>query len=178
MGCIVVLVFGGVVVGVEQCGGVFGICEFGLFDLVNFVQEVYVVVFLGGSVFGFDVVLGVVCYFEEKGIGFDVGVVKVLIVVGVIFFDLCVGDVSVCLMVECGYVVVRSVLDVFVVQGNEGVGVGVIVGKWFGIEWFMKGGFGSVLIIIEDGFIVVVLVVVNVVGDVVDLYIGCIIVGV
>lgn len=58
---------------------------------------------VGGFVYGFEFICGVSRYLEEKGIGFDVGVGKVFIVVGVVLFDLGVGSFKCRLDLKMGY---------------------------------------------------------------------------
>jgi len=97
IGMMVVLVgVEGVVVGVDVWGGGFGIWEIDLFDLCNVVQWVHVVILIGGSVFGFAAVDGVMSELVERGFGFEVGLggFRVFIVFAVVVFDLgCGGDV-------------------------------------------------------------------------------------
>jgi len=150
MGLIVVFIGEvGVVVGVDVCGGGLGICEIDLFDLCNLVERVYVVVFIGGSVFGFVVVDGVMFYLEFVGVGLWVGFdgFVVFIVFVVVVFDFgCGGDVCYCFDLFFGIVV-------------------CLVGG-------LKGGVGLVSQVLDDGSIVVVFVVVNVVGLFYDFVIG------
>ena len=58
-------------------------------------QIVHAVVLSGGSAFGLGAGNGVMQYLEEHGIGFDVGVTKVPLVVQSDLFDLTVGDSTV-----------------------------------------------------------------------------------
>lgn len=178
-GCTVVLAPAGAVGGVEQRGGAPGTRELGLLDPANMVQQVHAVVLSGGSAFGLDAASGAVRYLEEKGIGFDVRVAKVPIVVGAILFDLGFGgDASIRPTAECGYAAAASAGSGPVAQGNVGAGTGATVGKWLGGGRAMKGGLGSASITTSDGLTVAALIAVNSVGDVVDPYTGRVIAGV
>lgn len=77
--------------GVYVMGGVLGMCEIDLLVLDKMVEQVDVLVLLGGLVFGFDVVVGVVDWLCVQGCGFQVGFYRVLIVFVVILFDLMNG---------------------------------------------------------------------------------------
>jgi len=178
-GCTVVLIPRGAVGGVEQRGGAPGSRELGLLDPVNTVQTVHGVVLAGGSAFGLEAATGTVRYLEQQGIGFDVGVAKVPIVVSAILFDLKVGsDPSVRPTAECGFAAAKTAHAGPVSEGNTGVGAGATVGKMRGAQRAMKGGLGSASITTEDGLIVAALVAVNAVGDIIDPGSGRVIAGV
>ncbi len=178
-GCTVVLAPEGAVAGVEQRGGAPGTRELGLLDPTNTVQEVHAIVLSGGSAFGLDAASGAVRYLEEKGIGFDVGVARVPIVVGAILFDLGVGgSASIRPDAACGHAAAKAASAGPVAQGNAGAGAGATVGKWLGRDHAMKGGLGSASIITADGLTVAALVAVNAVGDVIDPRAGRVVAGV
>lgn len=93
IGMIVILLDKCVVVVVDIRGGGFGICEIDVFDVICFVDELDVIVFFGGFVFGLDVVLGVIVELGVGGCGyclFNLDLV-VFIVLVVILFDLVNG---------------------------------------------------------------------------------------
>ncbi|EQF07657.1 P1 family peptidase [Clostridioides difficile] len=77
-GCTVVICEEGATCGVDVRGSAPGTRETDLLDPVNMVQKVHAVVLAGGSAYGLESTCGVSRYLEEKGIGFDVGVGKVL----------------------------------------------------------------------------------------------------
>lgn len=178
-GCTAVLAPDGAVAGVAQRGGAPGTRELGLLDPTNMVQQVHAVVLSGGSAFGLDAASGTVRYLEEKGLGFDVRVAKVPIVVSAILFDLPFGgDPKIRPTADCGYAAAKAAGTGPVEQGNVGAGAGATVGKWLGPGRAMKGGLGSASITTEDGLTVAAMVAVNAVGDVVDPYTGRVVAGV
>jgi L-aminopeptidase/D-esterase-like protein len=103
-------------------------------------------VFAGGSAFGLDAAGGVMRWCEERGIGFDTGVVKVPIVPAVILFDLRIGDPKRRPDARMGYAATEAAARAGniapVAEGNVGAGTGGTVGKLFGIERAMKAGIG------------------------------------
>lgn len=178
-GCTVVLARHGAIAGVDVRGGAPGTRETDLLDPVNTVQRVHAVVLSGGSAFGLDAATGVVRFLEERGIGFDVGIVKVPIVPAAVLFDLAVGDMPhVRPTAESGYRAAQAATDGPVAEGNVGAGAGATVGKIAGRARAMKGGLGTASITLHDGLTVAALVAVNAVGDVVDPATGLVIAGV
>jgi L-aminopeptidase/D-esterase-like protein len=110
------------------------------------VERIHALVFAGGSAFGLDAASGVMRWCEERGIGFDTGVVKVPIVPAVILFDLRLGNANRRPDAAMGYAATeaaaRAEVDAPVAEGNVGAGTGATVGKLFGMERAMKGGIG------------------------------------
>ena len=107
-------------------------------------------------------------YLEEKGIGLDVGITKVPLVVQSDIFDLGVGDPNVRPTREMGYMAAKQALEnPNYKDGNYGVGCGATVGKIGGKNTCMKSGIGSYALQIGD-LKVGAVVVVNAVGDVYD----------
>jgi L-aminopeptidase/D-esterase-like protein len=117
-------------------------------------------------------------YLEEKGCGFDTGIVKVPIVPAAILFDLFLGDPQVrpgaaegfqaCLLADAGKVL----------EGSVGAGAGATVGKALGIARATKSGLGTASERIFGNIVVAALAVVNAFGEVVDPGTGRIIAGV
>jgi L-aminopeptidase/D-esterase-like protein len=178
-GCTVVLVESGAVGGVDVRGGAPGTRETDLLDPVNTIERVHAVVLSGGSAFGLDAATGVMRYLEERGIGFDVGVANVPIVVGAILFDLRVGgNPSVRPDAECGYRAALAAHGGPVEEGNVGAGAGATVGKLLGSGRAMKGGIGTASVVLPDGLTVAAIVAVNAIGDVIDPATGQVIAGV
>ncbi len=131
-------------------------------------QVVHAVVLSGGSAFGLGAANGVMQYLEEQGIGFDVGVTKVPLVVQSDLFDLTVGDPFVRPDAAMGYEAARLAMEAPNYRdGNYGAGCGATVGKFGGMETCMKSGIGSYAIEIGDLKIGAV-VAVNAIGDVYD----------
>ena len=131
-------------------------------------EIVHAVVLGGGSAFGLGAANGVMQYLEEHGIGFDVGVTKVPLVVQSDIFDLTVGDKSVRPDPAMGYEAVKNALESPNYRdGNYGAGCGATVGKLAGMETCMKSGIGSYAIQIED-LQIGAIVAVNSLGDIFD----------
>lgn len=165
-GCTVVICEDGATCGVDVRGSAPGTRETDLLDPVNMVQKVHAVVLSGGSAFGLESTCGVSRYLEEKGIGFDVGVGKVPIVVGAVLFDLGVGDPKCRPDIEMGYKACEVASTSILSQGNYGAGCGATVGKIRGQNYAMKGGIGSYSVKLDNGLIVSALIAVNALGDV------------
>lgn len=131
-------------------------------------QMVHAVVLSGGSAFGLGAANGVMEYLEEHGIGFDVGVTKVPLVVQADLFDLTVGDPMVRPDAAMGYEAAKHAMEYPNYRdGNYGAGCGATVGKFGGMERCMKSGVGSYAIQIGD-LKVGAVVAVNAIGDIFD----------
>ena len=131
-------------------------------------QVIHAIVLSGGSAFGLGAANGVMQYLEEQGIGFDVGVTKVPLVVQSDLFDLTVGDPFVRPDAAMGYEAARLAFEAPNYRdGNYGAGCGATVGKFGGMETCMKSGIGSYAIQIGD-LQVAAVVAVNAIGDVYD----------
>ncbi|HBF4286631.1 P1 family peptidase [Clostridioides difficile] len=165
-GCTVVICEEGATCGVDVRGSAPGTRETDLLDPVNMVQKVHAVVLAGGSAYGLESTCGVSRYLEEKGIGFDVGVGKVPIVVGAVLFDLGVGSFKCRPDLKMGYRACEVTNTDILNQGNYGAGCGATVGKIRGQEYAMKGGIGSYSIKLDNGLVVSALIAVNALGDV------------
>jgi len=90
-GCTVILTEAGATAGVDVRGAAPGTRETDLLNPVNSVQQIYGLVFAGGSAFGLDAASGVMKYLDERNIGFKVGTTNVPIVPAAILMDLGVG---------------------------------------------------------------------------------------
>src|ERR1700742_3546819 len=91
-GCTVVLLPAGTTASGEVRGGAPGTREWALLDPEATVPRVDAVLLTGGSAFGLAAADGVVRWCEERGIGFPTPAGPVPIVVGMVLFDLMVGD--------------------------------------------------------------------------------------
>jgi L-aminopeptidase/D-esterase-like protein len=166
-GCTVILLPPGSKGGVDVRGGAPGTRETDLLNPVNLVEEVHAFVLSGGSAFGIASTIGVVRYLEERGIGFETGVVRVPIVPAGVIFDLAVGDAGVRPDAEMGYRACENASEDISRQGNLGAGTGATVGMMLGPENCTKSGLGTASF--EGGGLkIFALVVVNAFGDVVD----------
>jgi L-aminopeptidase/D-esterase-like protein len=141
----------------------------------HLVETVNVILLAGGSVFGLDCAAGVMQYLEERGIGFDVGGLRIPIVPTAVIFDLFFKEKAGPSR-EMGYRACLEAKEEFE-EGSVGAGTGATVGKLFEMDRAMKGGLGTSSIVTSDGLAVGALVVVNAFGDVVDNVTGKIIAG-
>ena len=175
-GCTVVLTEAGAVAGVDVRGAAPGTRETDLLSPLNAVETVHAVLLAGGSAFGLDAAGGVMRWLDERGIGVEVGPVRVPIVPAAILFDLWVGDPAIRPGADAGYAACEAASDAAPAEGSVGAGAGASVGKLFGIERAMKGGIGSASVTV-DGITVAALIVVNAIGDVVDRRSGAVVAG-
>ena len=176
-GCTVLVCEQGMRAGLDVRGGGPASRESELLNPLAAAQSVLAVVLAGGSAFGLAAADGVMGYLEERGIGFDVGVTRVPLVVQSGLFDLTVGDPFVRPDYAMGYEAAKSALESPNYQdGNYGAGCGATVGKLAGMASCMKSGIGSYAI--ELGPLQVgAVVAVNALGDVHDRKTGRIIAG-
>ena len=131
-------------------------------------EAIHAVLLSGGSAFGLGAANGVMRYLEEQGIGFDVGVTKVPLVVQSDIFDLTVGDVHIRPDPEMGYAAAKAAMESPNYRdGNYGAGCGATVGKVLGMEFCMKTGIGSYAMEIGE-LKIGAIVVLNALGDVYD----------
>jgi L-aminopeptidase/D-esterase-like protein len=165
-GCSVIICENGATCSVDVRGAAPGTRETDLLDPINLIDKVHAVVLSGGSAFGLESTCGVSKYLEEKGIGFDVGVTKVPIVVGAVLFDLAVGDHKSRPDINMGYKACEVASTTKLNQGNYGAGCGATVGKLKGMDYVTKGGIGSHSIKLDNGLVVSALIAVNAFGDV------------
>jgi L-aminopeptidase/D-esterase-like protein len=165
-GCSVIICENGATCSVDVRGAAPGTRETDLLDPINLIDKVHAVVLSGGSAFGLESTCGVSKYLEEKGIGFDVGVTKVPIVVGAVLFDLAVGDYKSRPDIHMGYKACEVASTIELNQGNYGAGCGATVGKLNGMNYVTKGGVGSYSIRLDNGLVVSALIAVNAFGDV------------
>lgn len=165
-GCTVVLLPAGTVVSGEVRGGAPGTREWALLDPRRTVDRVNAIVLAGGSAFGLAACDGVVRWCEERGIGWPTPAGAVPIVVGMVIFDLAVGDAAVRPGPLEGYAAcVDARAEGAVGRGPAGAGAGATVGKWAGREQARAAGLGSAAVE-REGVVVAALAVANAVGDV------------
>ncbi|MCK9217264.1 MAG: P1 family peptidase [Firmicutes bacterium] len=166
-GCTVIICKDGAVAGVDVRGGAPGTRETDLLNPENLVDKVHGVLLAGGSAFGLDAASGIMEYLEGRGIGFDVGITKVPIVIGAVLFDLEIGNYKIRPDKKMGYEACINSERIQFNDGNVGAGTGASVGKILGIKGAMKGGLGSCCFKIGE-LCVGALVAVNCLGDVID----------
>ena len=165
-GCTVFLCENGMRAGLDVRGGGPASRESELLKPLAAAQEIHAIVLAGGSAFGLGAANGVMQCLEERGIGFDVGVTKVPLVVQSDLFDLTVGDPFVRPDAAMGY---EAALQAWESpnyrDGNFGAGCGATVGKIAGMETCMKSGIGSYAVRLGE-LQVGAVVAVNALGDV------------
>ena len=165
-GCSVVLFPAGTVASGEVRGGAPGTREWALLDPRRTVDRVDAVVLTGGSAFGLAACDGVMTWCEERGIGWPTAAGPVPIVVGMVIYDLAVGDARRRPGAAEGYAacVAAEGPGGPPARGPLGAGTGATAGKWRGPDRAVPGGLGSASAR-RDGLIVAALMVVNSVGD-------------
>ena len=167
-GCTVFISDTGMRAGLDVRGGGPASRETQLLNPITAAQRIHGIVLAGGSAFGLGAANGVMRYLEERGIGFDVGVTKVPLVVQSDIFDLTVGDPFVRPDEAMGYEAARTAFEAPNYRdGNFGAGCGATVGKLCGMDRAMKTGAGSYAVEIGKLRIGAVTVL-NALGDVFD----------
>ena len=121
----------------------------------------------GGSAYGLDAASGAMQYFEEQGLGVDVGIGVVPIVPAAVIFDLGVGDPKVRPGKAEGYAACKDAKD-STPSGSIGAGTGATVAKAFGSRYAVNSGLGTACIELENGVKVGAIAVVNALGDIYD----------
>ena len=120
----------------------------------------------GGSAFGLASCDGVVRWCEERGIGHPTSAGPVPIVVGMVLFDLGVGDPARRPGAAEGYaasVTARPGMEA-IGTGRLGAGTGATIAKWRGRDAARPGGLGSALVT-HGSLVVAALLAVNAVGE-------------
>ena len=167
-GCTVLLCEQGMRAGVDVRGGGPASRETQLLSPLAAAQTIHAIVLAGGSAFGLGAANGVMACLEERGIGFDVGVTKVPLVVQSDLFDLTVGDSFTRPDAAMGYEAARRALDAPNYRdGNYGAGCGATVGKLAGMATCMKTGIGSYAVQLGE-LQVGAVVALNALGDIFD----------
>lgn len=163
-GCTVVLLPTGTVASGEVRGAAPGTREWALLDPLRTVDRVNAVVLSGGSAFGLAACDGVMRWCEEAGTGWPTPAGPVPIVVGMVLFDLLVGDAKVRPGAAAGYAACAAASSDAPLRGAVGAGAGATVAKYRGLEGARPAGLGSATER-EGGLIVSALVAVNAHGD-------------
>lgn len=165
-GCTVVLLPAGTVASGEVRGGAPGTREWALLDPRRTVDRVDAVVLAGGSAFGLAACDGVVRWCEERGIGWPTAAGVVPIVVGMVVYDLNVGDPRARPDAVAGYAACVAALpgEEATGHGAVGAGTGASIGKWRGPGFARPAGIGSAAIRHGD-VTVAALVVANAIGE-------------
>ncbi len=167
-GCTVLLCEDGMRAGLDVRGGGPASRDSQLLNPLMAAQTIHAILIAGGSAFGLGAANGVMQLMEERGIGYDVGVTKVPLVVQSDIFDLAVGDIFVRPDADMAYEAARRAFEEpNYKDGNYGAGCGATVGKIAGMDTCTKTGVGSYAVQIGE-LKVGALVVLNALGDVFD----------
>ena len=175
-GCTVFLFDGCAPAGVDIRGGGPASRETPLLDPRMHAQGLHGLLLSGGSAFGLDAAGGVMRYLEERGIGVEVGEAHVPLVCQSCIFDLSVGQGGLRPDGGMAYAACASAGRTPLANGCVGGGTGATVGKYRGLGYAMKSGFGACAVQL-GGLKVGAAVVVNALGDVFDLDSGAQIAG-
>ncbi len=148
--------------GVQVLGGAPGTRETDLLESHNSVAAIDAIVLSGGSAFGLDAASGAQAALREDGRGYAVRGHTIPIVPAAIVFDLANGADKgwgrYAPYRELGYMGVRNA-DAHFELGSVGAGAGALVAG-------LKGGLGSASTVLDSGFSVGALAVVNATGSV------------
>ena len=175
-GCTVLYTEQGMAAGLDVRGGGPASRESELMNPLAAAQTIHGIVLAGGSAFGLGAADGVIQYLEERGIGFDVGPLKVPLVCQADLFDLTVGDPYTRPDRDMGYEACINAQQRNYRDGNYGAGCGATVGKIAGMDFCMKSGIGSYALQLGE-LQVGALVAVNALGDIYDWKTGCKVAG-
>ena len=170
-GCTVILPDNPSPCGVDIRGGGPASRETPLLLPVSDASEINGIVLSGGSAFGLNAAGGVMKYLEDRGIGFDVGVTKVPLIVQSCLFDLAIGDMKARPDEAMGYKACENASYEMFEEGNVGAGTGCTVGKLLGADYCMKSGIGSYAVQVGE-LKVGAIVAVNALGDIYDINTG------
>lgn len=170
-----VLAEGGAVAGVDVRGGGPGTLGTDGLRPGTIVEQAHAIVLTGRSMFGLDAVGGVMRYLEERGVGLDLGGVRIPAVAAAVIFDLFVGDARVRPDAAAGYAACRAAAGRGggggggggVEMGAVGVGTGATVAKAGGGAQTRPGGVGVASARIGETIVAAVMAV-NSVGGVWD----------
>lgn len=153
--------------GVDIRGGGPASRETPLLDSLMNAKGIHGLLLSGGSAFGLDAAGGVMRYLEERGVGVEVGSVRVPLVCQSCIFDLSVGRGEVRPDGRMAYSACENAARSPLPSGCVGAGAGATVGKYRGAGFAMKSGIGAYAV--QVGALKVgAAVVVNALGDVFD----------
>ena len=150
----------------EVRGAAPGTREWALLQPGRIVEAVHAVVLTGGSAFGLAACDGVMRWCEERGLGHPTRGGPVPIVVGLVLYDLGVGDPRVRPGPDEGYAacVAARAGGAAIQSGPVGAGSGATVGKWAGPRAGRPAGLGTAVARHGD-VVVAALLAVNAVGE-------------
>ena len=140
-GCTVILAGDGAVGGVDVRGAAPSTFSTETLRPGNLVQRTHAVLLTGGSAFGLEAASGVMRYLEEHGVGYELGPVRVPIVVGAVIFDLSIGDPGARPGLQAGYAACAAA-GPDSAAGAIGAGTGATVAKGGDPTEVRPGGLG------------------------------------
>ncbi|HET9691278.1 MAG TPA: P1 family peptidase [Acidimicrobiales bacterium] len=150
----------------EVRGGAPGTREWALLDPHATVDRVDAVVLSGGSAFGLAACDGVVTHLAAEGRGWPTSAGPVPIVVGMVIFDLLVGDPAARPTAAAGAMAAGAAVEGWPATGAVGAGTGATVAKWRG-EPPTPAGLGAASLV-DAGVTVACLVACNALGAIRD----------
>jgi len=165
-GCTVVLAPEGAVAGVDVRGGAPGTLNTDALQPGRVIERGEAVLLTGGSAFGLVAAFGVMQYLEERGLGFQLGPVRVPGVSGAVIFDLLNGDPQARPTKESGYAACEAATTQPAV-GAVGAGTGATVAKAGNAEEVRPGGVGLASASVGEATVAAVMVA-NSVGGIWD----------
>lgn len=140
-GCTVVLAPDGAVAGVDVRGAASGTLDTDALRPGTIVEQAHAILLTGGSLFGLAAAGGILRYLEERGVGLEIGPVRVPTVAGAVIFDLLVGDPATRPDAAAGYAACEAATNEPAV-GSVGAGAGATVAKAGRGEDRRPGGLG------------------------------------
>lgn len=169
-GCTVIVCENGAPAGLDVRGGGPASRETELLKPLANADKIHAILLSGGSAYGLDAAGGVMANLEERGIGLEVGEMRVPLVCQSCLFDLAVGNGKVRPDKAMGYEACNNAwvgVNGNYEDGNVGAGTGATVGKALGAEFCMKAGIGSYAVQVGP-LKVGAIVAVNAIGDIYD----------
>ncbi len=127
-GCSVILTPEGAAAGVDVRGAAPGTMGTDALRPGTVIQQAHGVLLTGGSLFGLEAAFGVMRFLDERGVGFQLGSVRVPTVAGAVIFDLMVGDPEARPNADAGYAACEAA-SADPAIGLVGAGTGATVAK-------------------------------------------------
>jgi L-aminopeptidase/D-esterase-like protein len=165
-GCTAILAPDGAVGGVDVRGAASATLGTDAIRVGGLIDRGHGVLLTGGSAFGLEAAGGLMRYLEEQGIGYELGGVRVPIVVGAVIFDLLMGDPRARPDRDAGYAACHAATRE-PARGAVGAGTGATVAKAGDASQARLGGLGICSSKVGEATVTAVMVV-NSVGGIWD----------
>ncbi len=165
-GCTVILSADGAVAGVDVRGAASATLGTDAIRIGGLIDRGHGVLLTGGSAFGLGAAAGVMQYLDDEGIGYELGGVRVPIVVGAVIFDLLIGDPRARPDRDAGYAACEAATRE-PTRGTVGAGTGATVAKAGDASQARLGGLGLCSAKVGEATVAAVMVV-NSVGGIWD----------